>query len=143
MSQNDLRSREFIGRGLNFPLRVDAQGRLALTNGQNEIEQSIQIILETAPGERVMRPEFGCRVWELLFAPRDAALEATLIEYVEEALHRWEPRIEIQDIIVLDQGHAEGAIFAEIQYMIKSTHDERSIVYPFYILNETPTPFNE
>lgn len=136
MSQTNIRNREFIGRGLNFPLQVDSQGRLALTNGENEIFQSIRIILETSPGERVMRPTFGCRVWELIFEPRDASTEALLKEYVREALAMWEPRIEVTGIDILEEGAPQEVIMVNIRYLIKNTHDERSIVYPFYIMDE-------
>jgi uncharacterized protein len=136
MSQTNIRNREFIGRGLSFPLQVDSQGRLALTNGENEVFQSIRIILETSPGERVMRPTFGCRVWELIFEPRDASTEALLKEYVREALAMWEPRIEVTGVDILEEGASEEVVMVNIRYLIKNTHDERSIVYPFYIMDE-------
>jgi uncharacterized protein len=117
-------------------MQVDSQGRLALTNGENEIFQSIRIILETSPGERVMRPTFGCRVWELIFEPRDASTEALLKDYVREALAMWEPRIEVTGVDILDEGGSDEAILVNIRYLIKNTHDERSIVYPFYIMDE-------
>jgi uncharacterized protein len=136
MSQTNIRNREFIGRGLSFPLQVDSQGRLSLTNGENEIFQSIRIILETSPGERVMRPTFGCRVWELIFEPRDASTEALLKEYVREALAMWEPRIEVTGVDILEEGTPQEVVMVNIRYLIKNTHDERSIVYPFYIMDE-------
>jgi uncharacterized protein len=136
MSQSKMRNREFIGQGLYFPLRVNSHGGLALTNGENELEQSIRVILETSPGERVMRPEFGCRVWELLFAPRHATTIALLIEYVEEALARWEPRIDVTGVDVIEEPNYDGALLVNIRYTIKNTHDQRSIVYPFYIMDE-------
>ncbi|MBX3054075.1 MAG: GPW/gp25 family protein [Caldilineaceae bacterium] len=139
MAEN-VRNREFIGQGLNWPLQLNAQGSVAMTQGEAEIEQSIRIILETIPGERVMRPEFGCRVWELMFAPRDANTEAQLVEYVQQALRMWEPRIDVTAVeIVRNQGYDESVILADIHYRIKNTHDERSIVYPFYIMDEPPT----
>lgn len=137
MADNDLRNREFIGRGLTFPLQVNTQGGLALTRGPAEIEQSMRVILETAPGERVMRPEFGCRAWELMFAPRNAFTEATLIEYVEEALAIWEPRIEVSAVEVIDDpSYDDSVLLVEIRYRVKNTHEERSLVYPFYIMDE-------
>ncbi len=141
MSDQDLRHREFIGRGLQFPLRVDAQGGLALTRGGREVEESIRVILETAPGERVMRPEFGCRAWELMFAPRNAETEATLVEFVQEALALWEPRIDVAEITLVEDPHYDDSIMlVNIRYRIKQSHDERSIVFPFYIMNETGEP---
>jgi uncharacterized protein len=136
----DIRNREFIGQGLNWPLQLNAQGGVAMTQGQAEIEQSIRIILETIPGERVMRPEFGCRVWELMFAPRNAATEAQLIEFVHDALRMWEPRVVVTAVdIVRNTSYDDSVILTDIRYQIKNTHDERSIVYPFYIMDEPPT----
>lgn len=137
---DNIRNREFIGQGLNWPLQLNSQGGVAMTRGQMEIEQSIRIILETIPGERVMRPEFGCRAWELMFAPRNSATEAQLIEFVREALLLWEPRIEVTAVeIIRMTGYDDSVILTDIRYVVKNTHDERSIVYPFYIMDEPPT----
>src|SRR5690554_7136190 len=89
------KDREYLGRGLAFPLQVNPRGEIALASGERDIEQSIRIILGTIPGERVMRPEFGCRAYELIFAPRNAATQGLMRYYVEEALTRWEPRIDV------------------------------------------------
>ncbi len=130
---DDLRNREFLGQGLAFPLQVNPRGEIALVGGERDIEQAIRIILETMPGERVMRPDFGCRIWELVFAPRDPTTEGLLIHYVEQALTRWEPRIEVNEVKVSDDPVQDGVVLIEIHYTIKATHDERSIVHPFYI----------
>jgi len=132
----NLRNREFLGQGLAFPLQVNSRGEIALARGERDIEQSIRIILETMPGERVMRPDFGCRIWELVFAPRDPTTEGLLIHYVQEALTRWEPRIDVQRIYVGDDPAQDGTVLININYQIKSTHDERSIVHPFYLAGE-------
>jgi phage baseplate assembly protein W len=133
---DDLRNREFLGQGLAFPLQIDPRGGIALASGERDIAQAIRIVLETVPGERVMRPEFGCRAWELVFAPRNAATRALLIHYVEQALARWEPRIEVQEVRVLDDPGRDAAFLVEIDYQLKATHDERSIVYPFFLAGE-------
>jgi phage baseplate assembly protein W len=130
------RDRAYLGQGLTWPLRVDSRGGLALAHGEREIEQAIQIILETAPGERVMRPEFGCRIHDLVFAPHDAATEGLAIHYVEEALERWEPRVTVQQVRVATDPARDGVLLIEIRYQIKNTHDERSIVHPFYLSGE-------
>ena len=127
--------KEFLGTGLAFPLQMNPARRFKLVGGEEDINQSIQIILGTAPGERLMRPEFGCRVHELIFAPYDSATEALVIFYVEEALAFWEPRIQVTEVII-DAERDEGVILVHIRYLIKATHDERSIVYPFYIEDE-------
>ncbi len=134
---DDIRNREFLGRGLAFPLQVNPSGGIALASGESDIQQAIRIILETAPGERVMRPEFGCRIHELVFAPHNEATEGLLKHYIEEALIRWEPRIKVQEIKVLPADPTQdGVMLVEIKYLIKDIHDQRSIVYPFYLSGE-------
>lgn len=130
------RDKEFLGQGLAFPLQVNARGELALVTGASDIEQAIGIILGTIPGERVMRPEFGCRAWELVFAPNDAATSSLLAMYVRQSLEFWEPRIELLSVTVNTDPTEPSALLVEIQYAIKATHDQRSIVYPFYIMGE-------
>ena len=132
----DLRNREFLGQGLSFPLQFSPRGQIALARGEQDIEQSIRIILGTVPGERVMRPEFGCQAWELVFAPNDPATAGLMADYVGSALERWEPRIEVNDVLVYADDEQDGALVVEILYSIKATHDERSLVYPFYIATE-------
>ena len=136
MSDDYSRDREFLGQGLAFPLQINQQGGIALARGAHDIEQAIRIVLETQPGERVMRPEFGCRVHELLFAPLNAATRGLAAHYVQEALGRWEPRIDIQEVNALDDPGRDGVMLIEIKYQIKDTHDERSIVYPFFLMGE-------
>lgn len=131
---NNIRNKEFIGQGLHFPLQITPQGEIGLARGPQDIEQAIRIILGTMPGERVRRPEFGCRAYELVFEPRDATTRGLLAFYVRQALQQWEPRINLTAVEVTD--HADGALLVEIQYVIKATHDERSIVYPFYLAGE-------
>ncbi|MEA3309347.1 MAG: GPW/gp25 family protein [Chloroflexota bacterium] len=133
---DNLRNREFLGQGLAFPLQANQRGEVALARGATDIEQSIRIILETSPGERVMRPEFGCRAKELLFAPRNATTEGLMAYYVRRALRRWEPRINVLQVLVSPDLERDGVLLVEISYAIKSTHDERSIVYPFYLMGE-------
>ena len=125
--------RGYLGKGLGFPLRVNARGEIALVSAERDVEESIRIILGTRPGERVMRPEFGCRAHELLFEPRSAAAETLLKQYVSQALRRWEPRIDVRSVTVLSHNELDGALLVEISYLIKATHDRRSIVYPFFL----------
>jgi len=132
---DNVRDREFLGQGLAFPLQIDPRGGIALARGERDIEQSIKIILMTAPGERVMRPEFGCRVHELVFAPHNATTEGLIIHYVKQALDRWEPRIIVQEVDVSTDDHG-GVLWVEVKYRIRDTHNERSIVYPFYLSDE-------
>ena len=132
----DIRSREFLGQGLAFPLQFNPRGQIALAAGERSIDRAIRLILSTMPGERVMRPNFGCRAWELVFAPINAATSSLLEHYVTEALNFWEPRIEINQVEVFRDQDMDGALLAEVNYTIKATHDPRSIVYPFFIIDE-------
>lgn len=126
-------SKTFLGSGLSFPLCVDAMGRLELVSADQDIQQSIAIILGTRPGERVMRPEFGCDVSDLIFEPRDAILVGKIRSSVTRALARWEPRIEVIDVSPALDAESDGRVLVTIEYQIKATHDQRSIVYPFFI----------
>lgn len=126
----------FLGRGVAFPLRVDVRGGIALAAPADDIVQAIHIILGTMPGERVMRPEFGCRAWELVFAPNNASTRTLLAFYVEQALTFWEPRITVTGVEVDSAPDAHNALQVSIHYLVKDTHDPRSIVYPFFLMGE-------
>lgn len=123
-----------VGRGFAFPPQIDSQGKVALTSQTNEINQAIRLIIGTALGERVMRPDFGCRIHELIFDPNNQQTHATAERYVEEALGRWEPRIIVNDVTAREDYNNMGVMILEVQYTIKGTSDPRSLVYPFYLL---------
>ena len=134
MSKDELNENVIIGRGWVFPPRLGPQGEIALTHAQNEIEQAIWVVLSTAPGERVMRPRFGSRLHELVFAPNNGETAATARRYVEEALGMWEPRIEVMEVRVRNDFGNGNYLLIEMSYLIKATHDQRSLVYPFYLI---------
>lgn len=125
---------EIVGRGWAFPPHIDAQGGIALTQERNEIDQAITIILSTSPGERVMRPTFGCRLHTLVFAPNNSYTAAQARRYVEEALGMWEPRINVLKVDVRQDRDRDACLSIEVEYEIKATHDRRSLVYPFYLI---------
>lgn len=125
-----------IGRGWHFPPALDERGTIALTTDRDEIEQAIHIILNTAPGQRVMRPEFGCRIHELVFAPNNAATAGLASRYVREALGRWEPRIQVQNVDVQPDVEDPSRLTIHIQYRVTATHSNRSLIYPFYLIPE-------
>ena len=127
-------SDKLIGKGWAFPPQVDAQGHIALVSNDTELEQSIRIILATQPGERVMRPTFGCRLHELVFMPNNMDTAIRAQEYVDEALGMWEPRVEVQRVEVRPNPHRDNELLIEIDYLIKNTRDARSLVYPFYLI---------
>lgn len=131
-----IRDREYIGQGLAFPLQVNPRGEIAIASGERDIEQSIRIILGTMIGERVMRPEFGCRIHELVFAPHNAATEGLAELYIREALDRWEPRVEVTSVETAEDPGLDGAMLLEVNYRVRDTYHERSIVYPFYLSGE-------
>ena len=125
---------DIIGRGWAFPPQIDAHGRLALTSTFNELDQAIWIILSTTPAQRVMRPNFGSRLHELLFAPNNGQTAAQARRYVEEAIGMWEPRVRTTKIDVRPDPEASSRLLIEIEYEAKATHDRRSLVYPFYLI---------
>ena len=123
---------DFLGNGWAFPISVDARGRIALARQENDIEQAIRMILMTPKGQRVMRPNFGCGIHDLLFAPNDSATAGLAAHYVEDALRMWEPRIRVLEVTAERDPNAPECLLIEIRYEIKSTHDRRALVFPFY-----------
>ena len=124
----------FVGRGIAFPMRVDASGSIALVSGVADIEKSMRIIIGTAPGERPMRPEVGCRIWELLFEPINTNTLGMMEAVVEEALQRWEPRVEIRGVTADPVNPGSGEVAISVEYVIASTNESRNLVYPFYTI---------
>ena len=127
-------AQEFVGRGWAFPVHADDTGRIALSSNEREIEESIRLILATAPGERPMRPEFGCAVHEYVFAPADAATAGAIGAAVRSALRFWEPRIEVAEVSVSFDRADEGCLLIDIGYVILGTNDPRNLVFPFYVI---------
>ena len=125
---------EFIGAGWAFPMRTDATGRIALVSGGQELEEAIRLILATAPGERPMRPEFGCAIHDLVFASADAGTAGRVAHEVRTALTRWEPRIEILGVDVSFDAMDRGVLYIDIRYQPTSTNDPRNLVFPFYTI---------
>ena len=125
---------EFIGAGWGFPLRTDPTGRIALVSREREIEESIRLVLATAPGERPMRPEFGCAVHDYVFAPADASTAGDIAYVVRVALEQWEPRIDLQDVIVRFDAVDDGVLFIDVLYEVRGTNDPRNLVFPFYVI---------
>lgn len=137
---NDRNARNsFLGSGLAFPLQMNVRGELAVVSGEKDIEQAIWIILGTRLGERVMRPTFGCRAYELVFEPINATTASLIEDYVREALVFWEPRIRVLRVSSFLDEHTDGAVLVEIEYEIRDTHNVRSIVYPFYLADNEET----
>lgn len=124
--------RDFVGTGWGFPPNADGRGGIALVSDAEKVEQAIKIILMTPIGQRVMRPTFGSRLHELVFAPTNAETFGLAEMYVQEALTFWEPRIELLEVTATTDPQRQHILLIQIRYRIKATHDERSLVYPFY-----------
>jgi phage baseplate assembly protein W len=124
----------FVGRGFSWPMSVDHTGAIKLTAGVEDLDRSIRIVLMTAPGERVMRPQFGCRIWDLLFEPVTPNLLGLIAEAVRAALAQWEPRIEVQDVKPMIDDDENALVRVEISYIVRATNDRRNLVYPFYVI---------
>lgn len=126
-------ARAYLGKGLSFPLGMNIQGTLQLSAQERNIEESIGIILGTKLGERVYRPNFGSRLFELVFAPMNTQTLLLIRVYIQEALEMWEPRI-VLDGIYTEPDPLQGRVDITIRYHPKDSHDSRSLVYPFYLL---------
>lgn len=127
-------SEEFIGNGWAFPLRTDATGGVALVSREREIEESIRLILGTSPGERPMRPEFGSRIHDYVFAPADAETASRIAADVRIALERWEPRIELEGVTVSPDPDDQTVLYIDVRYSIGTSNDPRNLVFPFYVI---------
>jgi uncharacterized protein len=125
---------DVIGTGLGFPLRVDRQGAVALVSGSDDINEAITLILSTAPGERPMRPLFGCGIHDYVFESIDAYTIGRLEREIRIALDRWEPRIEVAGISVDTEEAGKGKLAIELDYVVRATNDRRNLVYPFYVI---------
>ncbi len=125
---------EIIGSGLAFPLQVDRRGGIALARDEQDIEQAIQLILGTAPGERPMRPEFGCGVHDFVFDSIDANTIGSMEQAIRDALARWEPRIEVERVDFDGSDAAAGLLTIDIVYKVRATNTSRNLVYPFYVI---------
>jgi uncharacterized protein len=129
-------AKEFLGIGWRFPVALDASGEIGMAQYEEDIEQSIRLILQTAKGERVMRPAFGCGIHTMVFATISMATLGQVETLVREALVRWEPRIDLDAVNVsLDEIDA-GRLMIGIDYRVRSTNNRFNLVYPFYLTEQ-------
>lgn len=127
----------FLGKGFKFPIQVDeATGRFMMSSYEEDIRESIWIILNTRPGERVMRPEFGCRIYDYLFETMNYTVVTAMAETVREALFVWEPRIRDIEVKIETERISEGIVDIHISYVVRSTNNPYNLVYPFYFRGE-------
>jgi phage baseplate assembly protein W len=130
---------QLIGNGWAFPIATDATGSIQLVSEVRDLERSMWLILATTPGERPMRPEFGCRLADFVFAPMNATTAGLIEHEVRASLERWEPRVAVEDVQVTpdpESSNAGARIWIEIVYRIVDTYDRRNLVFPFYVIPE-------
>ncbi len=124
---------EFLGTGWSFPVETDERGDLKLSSADEDIKESIRIILGTAKGERLMRPEFGCDIHKHVFSAATPATLNLIESSVREALVRWEPRIDIEAVEARTDDAEPTKVLIEIEYQVRTTNSLANMVYPFYI----------
>jgi uncharacterized protein len=123
---------DFLGKGWSYPVCRDADTGVMLSYGEESIRDSIWIILATARGERVMRPDFGCGIHQYVFAPNDGATVVQVTTEVRDALIRWEPRIDVIDVDTEVRERGE-VLLINVHYRVRSTNNFFNLVYPFYL----------
>ena len=126
--------RAFLGSGLSFPPAADSRGAMAMAVYDEDIRQSIQLILATNPGERVMRPDFGAGLRDFVYEPADLTTIHRLSTRVRESLIDYEPRISVQSVDVTIDPIARNTLYVSITYLVRSTNTVANLVYPFYLL---------
>jgi hypothetical protein len=124
----------FVGRGWGFPLRVDPNGGIALVSDEREIEEAIRVVLATSPGERPMRPDFGCAIHEHVFDVVTPTMVNQLEAKVRESLELWEPRVTVDAVECMPDAHDHALVYIDIRYRINDTNSPRNLVFPFYTI---------
>ncbi len=122
-----------LGTGWRFPIQLTTRGGIAMSEDDDNVRQSVHVILSTAKGERVMRPDFGCDIHEFVFETMDRATCTMIESAVREALVRWEPRIEVRSVQVTTDRYEVGILDLAVAYRIRATNTEFNLVYPFYL----------
>ena len=128
--------RDFLGKGLRFPVSLNLSGGVSSSALEENVRQSLFVILGTAPGERVMRPEFGCEIHDLMFAPNNLITAARAQIYCEEAILKFEPRVARVTCAATPNPDEPNRLDVRIEYVIAGSNDKRNLVFPFYLRNE-------
>lgn len=124
---------KFLGTGWSFPPTFELVGRnVRMQSGEADIEQSLEILLSTAPGERVLNPTYGCNMDRLVFENLDTSLRTLMEELITNAILYHEPRIEVKSVDFSQSDDLAGVVLIEIEYIIRSTNSRRNLVFPFY-----------
>jgi uncharacterized protein len=125
--------RSFLGQGWSFPPVFNKKNKkVEMVKEEEDIRQSLQILLSTRIGERVMRPDFGCNLDEMLFENLDITLKTYVTDLIESAILYFEPRIELNAVEIQPDNELEGVLMIHLIYTIRSTNTRNNFVYPFY-----------
>jgi hypothetical protein len=130
-------STKLLGRGWSYPFTLDERGEVALSEGEVDIQEAIWMILSTAFGERLMHPDFGCGIHDLVFAPNNIGTAGLARFYVEDALVRWEPRIDVEEVEVQADPTEPALLLISVSYRVRTTDSRYNLVYPFYLTRGT------
>jgi len=125
--------KDFLGRGWKFPIEVDATGRIALSQYEDDIREALRIILLTSKGERVMRPEFGAGLHDFVFESMSATTIGRMQAAIRDALIKWEPRIQVISVDVEPEHGEIGKLLIDIEYRVRATNNRFNLVFPFYL----------
>lgn len=126
-------SKEFLGRGWKFPVRLSATGSIDESQNEVDIKEAIKIIATTAMGERVMLPDFGCGIYNYVFESPNATMLGLIEDSVRTAMIKWEPRIVVNNVSVSMEGSEKNKLLIELNYTVRSTNNQYNLVYPFYL----------
>ncbi len=129
-----MKEADFLGSGWKYPVEVQDTG-FALSSGDQNIKESILIILQTAKGERVMRPDFGCEIQKLAFETLNTSTTTLLIHHIKQALLEWESRITVKDVLIEVSAENDAQLNIKIDYVVISSNSSENLVYPFFLEN--------
>ena len=132
--------RDFLGKGLRFPVSINLNGGVSSSTFEENVRQSIFVILGTAPGERLNRPHFGCQIHDLMFAPNNDLTAARAEIYCEEAIQKFEPRVEKVSCQAVPNTDEPNRLDIRIEYIIAAQNHKRNLVFPFYLRTEDDEP---
>jgi phage baseplate assembly protein W len=122
-----------IGKGIAFPPRITPQGGITWSEGPRRVQDAIWIVLVTSLGERIMRPKFGASVREFVFAPNSEVTRAAIEDAIRQALVRWEPRIDLENVSVEAVFGVPNEVAVKIDYRLRDTNELFNLVYPLYV----------
>jgi Bacteriophage baseplate protein W len=125
--------KEFLGKGWRFPVAVNLTGGISASSYEDNVRESIFVILGTAPGERINRPDFGCRIHDLMFAPNNPLTAASAEFFVEEAIYKFEPRIQEVTVQAAPNADEPNRLDLRVEYIIEGKNTPKNLVFPFYL----------